>query len=100
MDELSVSVFHHLALTSVVVGLNGMRNGCADCDYVEAGTLSSQVVQRRVDLLAAEGITFKTGVQVGKTVSARSLMTQFDAAVLCMGSTWPRDLPIPGKTEL
>lgn len=33
--------------------------------------LSKEVVQRRVDLMAAEGITFKTGVNVGKDISAK-----------------------------
>jgi len=55
-----------------------------------------QVVQRRVDLLVSEGIEFQTGVTVGKDISARQLLDDFDAVVLCMGSTWPRDLNIPG----
>ena len=57
----------------------------------------AKVVQRRVDLLAAEGITFKTGVEIGKNLSAKDLMTQFDAVVLCTGATKGRDLPIPGR---
>lgn len=59
--------------------------------------LSKKVVQRRVDLLAAEGITFKTNVNVGKDVSAKELSEQYDAVVLCTGATWPRDLPLPGN---
>ncbi|XP_053987028.1 uncharacterized protein LOC128880703 isoform X1 [Hylaeus volcanicus] len=59
--------------------------------------LSKQVVQRRVSLLAAEGITFKTGVNVGKDISAKELREQYDAMLLCTGATWPRDLPIPGR---
>nr|XP_031844149.1 putative glutamate synthase [NADPH] isoform X1 [Nomia melanderi] len=59
--------------------------------------LSKQVVQRRVSLLAAEGITFKTGVNVGKDVSAKELREQYDALLLCTGATWPRDLEIPGR---
>jgi glutamate synthase (NADPH/NADH) small chain len=55
-------------------------------------------VQRRVDLLAAEGVTFQTGVQVGNGCPAETLRTEFDAAVLCTGSTKPRDLPIPGRS--
>lgn len=57
---------------------------------------SFQVVQRRIDLLTAEGITFKTGVKIGKDVSAKDLLDNNDALLLCLGSTWPRDLPIPG----
>ncbi|GAB1607751.1 glutamate synthase [NADH], amyloplastic-like [Argonauta hians] len=59
--------------------------------------LSKKVVQRRVDLLAEEGIEFKTNVCVGKDVSAVELHKQCDAMVLTLGSTWPRDLNIPGR---
>ncbi|KAL1491668.1 hypothetical protein ABEB36_012230 [Hypothenemus hampei] len=59
--------------------------------------LSKQVVQRRVDLLAAEGIVFKTNVNVGKDISAKELSEEYDAVVLCTGATWPRDLPLPGR---
>jgi len=54
------------------------------------------VVQRRVELLVSEGIEFQTGVTIGKDISARQLLDDFDAVVLCLGSTWPRDLNIPG----
>ena len=59
--------------------------------------LSKQVVQRRVSLLAAEGIIFKTGVDVGKDVTTQELRKEFDAVLLTTGATWPRDLPIPGR---
>ncbi|KAF7269671.1 hypothetical protein GWI33_017287 [Rhynchophorus ferrugineus] len=59
--------------------------------------LSKQVVQRRVDLLAAEGIVFKTNVNVGKDISAKELTEEYDAVVLTTGATWPRDLPLPGR---
>ncbi|XP_076386960.1 uncharacterized protein LOC100882019 isoform X2 [Megachile rotundata] len=59
--------------------------------------LSKQVVQRRVSLLAAEGITFKTSINVGKDISAKELAEQYDAMLLCTGATWPRDLQIPGR---
>ncbi len=57
------------------------------------------VVQRRVDLLAAEGITFKTGVNIGKDSewTADRLKSEFDAVVLCCGATLGRDLPIEGR---
>lgn len=59
--------------------------------------LSKTVVQRRVDLLAAEGIDFKTNVNVGKDISAKELSEEYNAVVLTTGATWPRDLPLPGK---
>lgn len=56
-----------------------------------------EVVERRVKLLEAEGVEFKTGVNVGKDVSAEELLSGFDAVVLCAGATKPRDLPVPGR---
>ena len=54
------------------------------------------VVDRRVQTLEAEGIEFRTGVNVGKDVTADDLK-EYDAVVLCIGATRPRDLPVPGR---
>jgi glutamate synthase (NADPH/NADH) small chain len=59
--------------------------------------LDKGVVQRRVDLLEAEGIELRTGVEVGRDISGDDLREQFDAIVICTGSTVPRDLPVPGR---
>ena len=59
--------------------------------------LDKKIVQRRVDLLAAEGVTFVTGVEIGKDKPAEELRDDFDAVVLCGGATQPRDLPIEGR---
>ena len=59
--------------------------------------LDKSVVQRRVDILEAEGIEFRTGVEVGVDIDARELREQFDAIVIATGSTVPRDLPVPGR---
>lgn len=59
--------------------------------------LSKDVVKRRVDLLAAEGITFKTNCAVGKDISAEELTKNNDAIVITTGATWPRDLPLPNR---
>jgi glutamate synthase (NADPH) small chain len=60
--------------------------------------LEKHVVQRRVDLLAKEGVVFQTGVEVGKNFPAERLVKEFDAVALCIGATKPRDLPIEGRT--
>jgi glutamate synthase (NADPH/NADH) small chain len=57
----------------------------------------NEVVQRRVDLMAAEGISFITGCEIGKDVTSNELQEKFDAVVFCTGATKPRDLPIPGR---
>jgi glutamate synthase (NADPH) small chain len=59
--------------------------------------LDKAVVQRRVELLEAEGIEFRTSVEIGRDIDARELHDQFDAIVIATGSTVPRDLPVPGR---
>ena len=59
--------------------------------------LDKKIVQRRVDLMAEEGIKFVTKAHVGVDVSAAELKNDFNAVVVCTGATKPRDLPIPGR---
>jgi glutamate synthase (NADPH/NADH) small chain len=59
--------------------------------------LDKTIVQRRIDLLAKEGVTFITHVEIGKDMPATQLREEFDAIVLCCGATKPRDLPIAGR---
>ncbi len=59
--------------------------------------LDKGVVERRVDLLRAEGVKFVTGADVGKNVDPQELMHANDAVLLATGATKPRDLPIPGR---
>ncbi|KQW02594.1 glutamate synthase subunit beta [Rhizobacter sp. Root1221] len=67
-------------------------------------------IDRRVDQMKAEGVTFRTGVMVGalpegskvtnwatETVSPDDLKSQFDAVLLAGGAEQPRDLPVPGR---
>src|SRR3984957_14220570 len=49
--------------------------------------LDKSIVQRRVDLLAKEGVTFLTNTEVGKNYPAEKLLHEFDAVVLCTGAT-------------
>ena len=59
--------------------------------------LDKGIVQRRIDLLAQEGITFITNTAIGVDLPASKLREEFDAVVLCCGATKPRDLPIKGR---
>ncbi len=59
--------------------------------------LEKWVVERRVALMEAEGIRFKTNANVGGNINAPKLVEDHDAVVLAGGSTVPRDLPIPGR---
>ena len=59
--------------------------------------LDKDYVQRRVDLMAAEGIKFVTNCEIGKTIPAQQLRDEYDALVLCCGATKPRDLNVEGR---
>jgi len=59
--------------------------------------LDKKIVQRRIDLMAAEGVEFVTHAHVGVDLPAAELKKKFDALVLCTGATKARDLPIPGR---
>jgi glutamate synthase (NADPH/NADH) small chain len=56
-----------------------------------------KVVLRRIQLLEQEGIKFICNTEVGKDISAETLLQEFDAVILCTGATRPRDLPIEGR---
>ena len=59
--------------------------------------LEKWVVERRVALMEAEGIRFKLNANVGVNIEPQHLLNEFDAIVLCGGSTVPRNLNIPGR---
>jgi glutamate synthase (NADPH/NADH) small chain len=59
--------------------------------------LEKTVVQRRLDLMSAEGIRFVTNVEVGRDYDADQLTDEFDAIALCGGATRPRDLSVEGR---
>ncbi len=59
--------------------------------------LEKQVIDRRADILKAEGIRFVTGCDVGRDIPARQLADQYDALVLACGAKEARDLPVEGR---
>jgi glutamate synthase (NADPH/NADH) small chain len=59
--------------------------------------LDKAVVQRRIDLMAAEGVEFLTGIEIGVDMPTAKLTRQNDAVVLCGGATKPRNLPVDGR---
>jgi glutamate synthase (NADPH/NADH) small chain len=54
-------------------------------------------IDRRMRQMEAEGVVFRTSVEVGVTVSMDMLLADYDAVVLSGGAEAPRDLPIPGR---
>ncbi|KAI2641941.1 glutamate synthase [Xylaria nigripes] len=59
--------------------------------------LDKRVVERRTNLMAEEGVQFKTGVTIGEDITLDDLRAQNSAVVLATGSTVARDLRIPGR---
>ena len=59
--------------------------------------MEKTIIDRRLAVLEAEGITFRTGVAVGTDLTGAQLRQEFDAVVLAIGATRSRDLPVPGR---
>jgi glutamate synthase (NADPH/NADH) small chain len=59
--------------------------------------MEKHLIDQRVEQMGAEGVTFRTGVHVGKDLPAKELLASFDAVALTGGSEHPRDLPVPGR---
>jgi glutamate synthase (NADPH/NADH) small chain len=59
--------------------------------------LDKRYVERRVKLLADEGIRFVTETEIGRHIPADRLVKEYDAVVLCGGATQARDLRVPGR---
>ena len=58
--------------------------------------MEKNVIDRRLEILEAEGIQFECNVEVGTTLTATALEAEFDAVLLATGATIKRPLPIPG----
>ncbi len=59
--------------------------------------MEKRVLDRRLDLMTAEGVVFRTHMNVGENVTAHDLRRDFDAILLAGGAGQPRDLGVPGR---
>jgi len=59
--------------------------------------LNKNVIDRRLELMEAEGIKFITGKEIGKDVKGKDLLKKYDAVCLAIGSQVPRNLPVEGR---
>ncbi len=59
--------------------------------------LEKDLVQKRIDQMKAEGVRFRTNINVGVDFTIDALRVDHDAVILAIGSTRPRDLPVPGR---
>jgi len=83
---------HHVTLFEKQDRVGGLlRYGIPDFK------LEKSTIDRRVEIMQAEGVEIRTGAHVGVTVSTRELMDEFDALLLAGGAETPRDLPVPGR---
>lgn len=60
--------------------------------------MEKAILDRRLGLLAEEGVVFRTGVDIGGDVPLSRLKADFDAVLLAAGAGQPRDLLVPGRT--
>ena len=59
--------------------------------------MEKQLIDRRVEQMTAEGVTFHCNVNVGVDVKMADIVAEYDAVALAGGAEKPRDLPIPGR---
>ena len=59
--------------------------------------LDKAVIERRIRIMQAEGVEFRTSMDVGGAVDAGSILNSYDAVVLCCGAKKARDLNVPGR---
>jgi glutamate synthase (NADPH/NADH) small chain len=59
--------------------------------------MEKSVLDRRLAQMAAEGTRFRNGVDIGGELTGKALCDRYDAVVLAIGATVPRDLPVPGR---
>ncbi|MDP9831309.1 glutamate synthase subunit beta [Kineosporia succinea] len=59
--------------------------------------MEKATIDRRLAQMEAEGTRFRAGVNVGTQITGQQLRDRYDAVVLAVGSTTPRDLPTPGR---
>lgn len=59
--------------------------------------LEKRIVERKVKIMEEEGVTFITGMDVGRDVKAEKLLHDFDRVILACGASNPRDINAPGR---
>jgi len=59
--------------------------------------MEKHLIDRRMEQMAAEGVEFRTNVNIGVDIKAADLVAEFDAVALTGGAEFPRDLPVTGR---
>ncbi len=83
---------HHVTLFEKDEKIGGLlRFGIPDFK------LNKRTIDRRLEIMVAEGLEVRTGVEVGKDISAGEILERYDAVCLAIGAMVPRDLPVEGR---
>ena len=59
--------------------------------------LDKSVIDRKINIMREEGITFNVNADVGNTVKAEDILKEYDAVILCCGANQPRDIAVKGR---
>lgn len=59
--------------------------------------LDKKIIDRRINIMEQEGITFTTGTSIGRDISTDEITSEYDAVALTIGARKPRDLPAEGR---
>ena len=59
--------------------------------------MEKHLIDRRIAQMEAEGVEFRTGIEIGVTVTVDTLLAEYDAVVLSGGAEWPRNLDVSGR---
>lgn len=59
--------------------------------------LEKNIIERRIDLMKAEGVEFITNANVGENVNASDIINDYDAVILACGASNPRDINVAGR---
>lgn len=59
--------------------------------------LEKHIIERKINIMKAEGVEFRTGVNVGKDIPADRLLSEYDRIILACGASQPRDINAPGR---
>ena len=59
--------------------------------------LEKHIIDRKVEQMKAEGVTFITGVNVGRDITSKELLRQYDRVILACGASHPRDIKVNGR---
>lgn len=59
--------------------------------------LEKHIIDRKIEVMKAEGVTFITDANIGENVKAKKLLEEYDSVVLACGASNPRDIKAPGR---